>query len=36
MDSLKMVESVLTERLKAIPDGLIDPGWLAQEGDAQL
>ena len=34
MDRLEMVESVLLERLKAIPNGLIEPGWLAQEGDA--
>jgi DNA-binding MarR family transcriptional regulator len=34
MDRLEMVESVLIERLKAIPNGFIEPGWLAQEGDA--
>ena len=34
MDRLEMVEAVLTERLKAIPNGFIDPGWLSQEGDA--
>ncbi len=35
MDKLEMIESVLTERLKVVPHGLVDPGWLAQEGDAQ-
>ena len=34
MDRLQMVESVLTERLKALPNGLIEPGWLAEDGDA--
>ena len=34
MDRLEMVEAVLTERLRMIPNGFIDPGWLAQEGDA--
>jgi DNA-binding MarR family transcriptional regulator len=34
LDKLEMVESVLTERLEAIPNGLIEPGWLAQEGGA--
>ena len=29
MDKLQMVESVLTERLKAIPNGIIEPVWLA-------
>jgi DNA-binding MarR family transcriptional regulator len=36
MDKLEMIESVLTERLKANPKGNIDPGWLAQEGDVQI
>ena len=36
MNRLEIVESALSERLRAIPNGLIDPGWLAQEGDAQL
>jgi DNA-binding MarR family transcriptional regulator len=36
MDKLEMIESVLTERLKTSSNGLIDPSWLAQEGDAQL
>lgn len=36
MGRLEIVESVLTERLKVIPNGFIDPGWLAQEGDAEL
>jgi DNA-binding MarR family transcriptional regulator len=36
MDKLEMIESVLTERLKANPKGHIDPGWLAQEGDVQI
>lgn len=34
LDRLQMVESVLTERLKRLPNSLIEPGWLAQEGDA--
>ena len=34
MDRLEIVEAVLTERLRMIPNGFIDPGWLAQEGDA--
>lgn len=34
MDRLQLVESVLTERLRALPNGLIEPGWLSQEGDA--
>ena len=36
MDKLEMIESVLTERLRAIPNGIIDPGWLVQEREAQL
>ena len=31
MDRLEMVEAVLAERLRMIPNGLIDPSWLAQE-----
>ena len=34
VDKLQMVESVLAERLTTLPHGLIDPGWLAQNGDA--
>lgn len=33
MERLEMMESVLTERLKAVPNSLIELGWLAQ-GDA--
>ena len=32
-DRLAMVESVLTERLRTIPNGFLDPGWLAPESD---
>ncbi len=34
MDRLEMVEAVLTERLKALPNGFIDPGWSDQESNA--
>ena len=34
MDRLEMIEAVLAERLTMAPSGSIDPGWLAQEGDA--
>lgn len=36
MDKLEMIESVLSERLKVIRNGLIDPGCMAHEGDAQF
>ena len=34
LDRLEMVEAVLTERLRAMPNGVIDPGWLAKDGGA--
>ena len=33
MDKLNLVEAVLTEKLRALPNGLIDPGWLDQSDD---
>ena len=35
MDKIELVESVLTEKLRALPNGLTDAGWFTQEGDAQ-
>jgi DNA-binding MarR family transcriptional regulator len=36
VDKLEMIESVLIERLKTIPNGFVDPGWLTDEGDTQI
>jgi len=36
IDRLEMVEAVLTERLRGLPNGVIDPEWLIKDGDTHL
>jgi hypothetical protein len=31
VDKLQLVETVLADRLRELPNGLIDPGWIADE-----
>ena len=35
LNTLQILESALTERLREVPNGLIDPGWSQQDGSVE-